>query len=192
VAVGITAGIGIIELTGAATQNIASVAGTATTGLHAGIHSRTDKGRARTWMSVGLCRYVMLERSIFIEAMTAACETGIYCWRKYYFRTDPCSGCLRLLIVVEPAAQQIHGGFPNLGLRFPLRVTPRASVTRCSAIWACKVTRLICHDFGLWLHVDGAYGGMAAIVPEMRHVLDGCTCAIRMPCSAHSASCRNI
>jgi hypothetical protein len=23
-----------------------------------------------TWMSVGLCRYVMLERSIFIEAMT--------------------------------------------------------------------------------------------------------------------------
>src|ERR1700730_9919588 len=32
----------------------------------------------------------------------------------------------------------------------------------------------ICRDFGLWLHVDGAYGGMAAIVPEMRHVLDGC------------------
>jgi hypothetical protein len=30
-------------LTGAATQNIASVAGTATTGLHAGIHSRTNK-----------------------------------------------------------------------------------------------------------------------------------------------------
>lgn len=42
-AVGITVGIGIIELTGAATQNIASVAGTATTGPHAGIHSRTNK-----------------------------------------------------------------------------------------------------------------------------------------------------
>jgi hypothetical protein len=43
VAVGITVGIGIIEWTGAAIQNIASVAGTATTGLHAGIHSRTNK-----------------------------------------------------------------------------------------------------------------------------------------------------
>jgi hypothetical protein len=43
VAVGITVGIGIIELTGAATQNSASVAGTATTGLHAGIHWRTNK-----------------------------------------------------------------------------------------------------------------------------------------------------
>jgi Pyridoxal-dependent decarboxylase conserved domain len=32
----------------------------------------------------------------------------------------------------------------------------------------------ICRDYGLWLHVDGAYGGMAAIVPEMRYVLDGC------------------
>jgi aromatic-L-amino-acid decarboxylase len=26
----------------------------------------------------------------------------------------------------------------------------------------------------MWLHVDAAYGGAAAIVPEMRHVLDGC------------------
>jgi len=25
----------------------------------------------------------------------------------------------------------------------------------------------------LWLHVDGAYGGMAALCPELRHVLDG-------------------
>jgi hypothetical protein len=70
-------------------------------------------------MSVGLCRYVMLERSILslryvagfedallpdlnpslaapatpakielaFQAMTAACETGIYCRPKYYFRT---------------------------------------------------------------------------------------------------------
>jgi aromatic-L-amino-acid/L-tryptophan decarboxylase len=31
----------------------------------------------------------------------------------------------------------------------------------------------ICAREKLWLHVDGAYGGTAAIVPEMRHVLNG-------------------
>lgn len=31
----------------------------------------------------------------------------------------------------------------------------------------------ICEEHGLWLHVDGAYGGVAAIVPEMRWVLEG-------------------
>ena len=42
-AVGVTVGIGIIQLPGAATQNFASVAGTATTGLHARTHGRTNK-----------------------------------------------------------------------------------------------------------------------------------------------------
>src|SRR6185295_11899755 len=32
----------------------------------------------------------------------------------------------------------------------------------------------ICRERGLWLHVDGAYAGMAALVPEFRHVLAGC------------------
>lgn len=33
----------------------------------------------------------------------------------------------------------------------------------------------IARDHGVrpWLHVDGAYGGMTAILPEMRHVVDG-------------------
>ena len=26
----------------------------------------------------------------------------------------------------------------------------------------------------MWLHVDASYGGSAAILPEMRHILDGC------------------
>lgn len=32
----------------------------------------------------------------------------------------------------------------------------------------------ICERHGAWLHVDAAYGGSAAILPECRHVLEGC------------------
>ncbi|MGH2566983.1 MAG: pyridoxal phosphate-dependent decarboxylase family protein [Bacteroidota bacterium] len=32
----------------------------------------------------------------------------------------------------------------------------------------------ICRRYGIWLHVDAAYAGSAAIVPEMRWLLDGC------------------
>lgn len=31
----------------------------------------------------------------------------------------------------------------------------------------------ICESEGLWLHVDGAYGGSAALLPEMRWITDG-------------------
>lgn len=32
----------------------------------------------------------------------------------------------------------------------------------------------ICEKEGLWLHVDAAYGGSAALLPELRHILKGC------------------
>ncbi|MCI0490511.1 MAG: pyridoxal-dependent decarboxylase [Blastocatellia bacterium] len=32
----------------------------------------------------------------------------------------------------------------------------------------------LCEREGLWLHVDAAYGGSAAVVPEMKWVLEGC------------------
>jgi aromatic-L-amino-acid decarboxylase len=43
----------------------------------------------------------------------------------------------------------------------------------------------ICGREQLWLHVDAAYGGPAAIVPEMRHVLDGCTQADSIVINPH-------
>ncbi len=43
----------------------------------------------------------------------------------------------------------------------------------------------ICKNEGLWLHVDAAHGGAAAIVPEMRHVFDGCDQADSLVMNAH-------
>ena len=43
----------------------------------------------------------------------------------------------------------------------------------------------ICQQHGLWLHVDGAYGGMAALVPELRHILAGCEQADSLVVNPH-------
>ncbi|HSH83472.1 MAG TPA: pyridoxal-dependent decarboxylase, partial [Herpetosiphonaceae bacterium] len=43
----------------------------------------------------------------------------------------------------------------------------------------------LCREHGLWLHVDGAYGGAAALVPEMRHVLAGCEHADSLVVNPH-------
>ena len=37
----------------------------------------------------------------------------------------------------------------------------------------------------MWLHVDAAYAGSAAIVPEMRHILDGCERADSLVLNPH-------
>jgi aromatic-L-amino-acid decarboxylase len=43
----------------------------------------------------------------------------------------------------------------------------------------------ICRAEKLWLHVDAAYGGPAAILPEMRHVLNGCEQADSLVLNPH-------
>ena len=37
----------------------------------------------------------------------------------------------------------------------------------------------------MWLHVDASYGGSAAILPEMRHILDGCERAESLVVNPH-------
>jgi aromatic-L-amino-acid/L-tryptophan decarboxylase len=59
------------------------------------------------------------------------------------------------------------------GLR-PLAVVATVGTTGVTAIDPVPAIADLCAREGLWLHVDAAYGGSAAIVPELRHVLDGC------------------
>lgn len=43
----------------------------------------------------------------------------------------------------------------------------------------------VCKREKLWLHVDAAYAGSAAVVPEMRHILDGCGLADSLVTNPH-------
>ena len=55
----------------------------------------------------------------------------------------------------------------------PCAVVATVGTTSSASIDPISAIAEIAHRHGAWLHVDAAYGGSAAIVPEMRHVLDG-------------------
>jgi aromatic-L-amino-acid decarboxylase len=56
----------------------------------------------------------------------------------------------------------------------PFAVVATVGTTSTSSIDPVPQIAEICERSGLWLHVDGSYGGPAAIDPEMRWVLAGC------------------
>ncbi|MFH1480485.1 MAG: pyridoxal-dependent decarboxylase, partial [Pseudomonadota bacterium] len=55
----------------------------------------------------------------------------------------------------------------------PCCVIATVGTTSSTAIDPLRPIGKICRRYGLWLHVDAAMAGTAAILPEMRHILDG-------------------
>jgi len=56
----------------------------------------------------------------------------------------------------------------------PLAVVATVGTTSTTAIDPVPAIARICEREKMWLHVDASYGGTAAILPEMRYVLEGC------------------
>jgi len=55
----------------------------------------------------------------------------------------------------------------------PCCIVASVGSTSTSAIEPVSEIADIAEQYGVWLHVDAAYGGSAAVVPEMRHIFDG-------------------
>jgi aromatic-L-amino-acid/L-tryptophan decarboxylase len=55
----------------------------------------------------------------------------------------------------------------------PIACVGTVGTTSTSSIDPVRAIAEICRREGVWLHVDGAYGGTLAIVPEFRGILDG-------------------
>src|SRR5229473_4872670 len=56
----------------------------------------------------------------------------------------------------------------------PFCVVATVGTTSTSSVDPVPAMVEICEQHTMWLHVDAAYAGPAAIVPEMRHILAGC------------------
>jgi aromatic-L-amino-acid decarboxylase len=67
----------------------------------------------------------------------------------------------------------------------PIAVVATVGTTSTTAIDPVPDIAVICEEERLWLHVDAAYGGSAAVVPELRFVLDGCERADSLVVNPH-------
>ena len=76
------------------------------------------------------------------------------------FRLDPVA--LRQAILEDIAA----------GIR-PFAVVATTGTTSTTSVDPVPAIAALCEQHGLWLHVDAAYGGAAAVAPELRWVLEG-------------------
>lgn len=57
--------------------------------------------------------------------------------------------------------------------RIPFFVTATVGTTSTTAVDPVPALAEVCERFGAWLHVDAALAGSAAILPEMRWLMDG-------------------
>jgi aromatic-L-amino-acid decarboxylase len=69
--------------------------------------------------------------------------------------------------------------------RTPFAVVATVGTTSTTSVDPVPAVADLCRDYDLWLHVDAAYAGPAAILPEKRWVLEGCERADSLVTNPH-------
>jgi aromatic-L-amino-acid decarboxylase len=78
----------------------------------------------------------------------------------------------RNFAMIPEELERAIGADQGAGYR-PCCVVATLGTTSSTAMDPVKAIGEICGRHGLWLHVDAAMAGTAALLPEMRHILDG-------------------
>jgi aromatic-L-amino-acid decarboxylase len=69
--------------------------------------------------------------------------------------------------------------------RHPFAVVATVGTTSATAVDPVPRISALCRKYGLWLHVDAAYAGSAAVAPEFRWALSGCESADSLVVNPH-------
>ena len=67
----------------------------------------------------------------------------------------------------------------------PIAVVATVGTTSSTSVDPVPAIAEICQRYGLWLHVDAAYGGAAALLPTHRQILSGCEHADSLVVNPH-------
>jgi len=67
----------------------------------------------------------------------------------------------------------------------PIAVVATVGTTSTTAVDPVAAIADVCEAEGVWLHVDAAYGGAAATLPELRPIMDGCERADSLVVNPH-------
>ncbi|HEY1341086.1 MAG TPA: aminotransferase class V-fold PLP-dependent enzyme [Bryobacteraceae bacterium] len=111
-----------------------------------------------------MCLYVSEEGHFSITK--AAGMLGIGEANVRQVRTDD-----RLRIDVGDLARQVDQD--RAAGHLPFCVVANAGTTATGAVDPIRALADFCRERGLWLHVDAAYGGFAALAPSAKHLFDG-------------------
>jgi aromatic-L-amino-acid decarboxylase len=86
---------------------------------------------------------------------------------------------------MDPAALQAAIAEDRAAGWTPFAVVATVGTTSTTSIDPVPALADVCAREGLWLHVDAAYGGSAAVEPSLRFVLDGCDRADSLVVNPH-------
>jgi aromatic-L-amino-acid decarboxylase len=84
-------------------------------------------------------------------------------------RKIPCNDRFEMIAerLAEAIEEDIEQGY------LPICVIPTVGTTSTSSVDPVDAIADICEKYGIWLHVDTAYAGSTAIIPEYRHYFRG-------------------
>lgn len=120
--------------------------------------------------------YVSTETHSSIEKGALALGLGLRSVRKIptdeQFRMDPAA-------LARAVAEDRRAGYR------PFAVVATVGTTSTTSVDPVPAIADICAAQDLWLHVDAAYGGALGLLPEARHVLDGCERADSIVVNGH-------
>jgi len=145
-----------------------------------------DTASMSTFHALAAARECITERNVRDDGLCQAPALRIYASEQAHSSVEKSAMALGigrrgLVHIATDAAFRMDVGALESAIETDLRngfrpIAVVATIGTTSTTSIDPVARIadVCAKHGVWLHVDAAYAGSAAIVPEFQHILEGC------------------